>query len=194
MGSFSPVPGITSKFLDGIVESCIAPVLEELKKRGIDYRGFLYCGLMLTPDGPKVLEYNVRFGDPEAQSVLPRLSCNFAQFLKEAAEGQIKSELSFSDDAVVTVVIATRGYAETNQQTGDVITGIEDAQNLEGVSVYCAGTGENDQGELITDGGRVLSVVGRGKDHTEAGQKAYGGVKKISWKGCQYRTDIRPAA
>ncbi len=192
MGSFSPVPGITNDFLQDIVKTCIQPVLNELNKRGIEYRGFLYCGLMLTPDGPKVLEYNVRFGDPEAQVVLPRLDCNFAQFLLEAATDKIKTDLKFSDDATVDVVIATEGYAEDGQRIGDVITGIDEAEQIDGVKVYFAGTAQNEKDELITNGGRVLSVVGRGKDTSAARHKAYDGAKKIKWRGMQYRSDIGP--
>ena len=119
MGAFSPVPGVGKDLVEEIVERAVEPTLHALHLRGIDYRGVLYAGLMLTADGPKVLEYNVRFGDPEAQVVLPRLDCDLAALLAEAAAGRLVSEPRFVDDAAVTVVLAAEGYP-TSPRTGDV--------------------------------------------------------------------------
>lgn len=194
MGSYSPVPSVSDEMLQDIYQTCIQPVEQELIKRDIDYRGFLFCGIMMTPEGPKVLEYNVRFGDPEAQSVLPRVSSNLVELLMACAKGEKPTELTFSDDAVVTVVLAAKGYAEEDVQGGDVITGIDEAKAMDGVSVYCAGTAQDDDGELITAGGRIVAVTGRGKDVKSARQLAYEGAGVIDWDGKQYRSDIAKAA
>ena len=140
-----------------------------------------------------MLEYNVRFGDPETQVVLPRIESDLVQLLSEAAAGKIDSQPVFSDDALVTVVCASEGYPGS-ARTGDVILGIGDAQALDGVSVYCAGVKANDDGELITGGGRVLNVIGRGPTMDEAVVRAYAGVACISWPGMQHRTDIAASA
>ena len=171
------------------MRDCIEPTLAELQRRGIDYRGVLFAGLMLTDDGPKMLEYNVRFGDPETQVVLPRIESDLVQLLSEAAAGNIDSPVTFSDDSLVTVVCASEGYP-ASARTGDVIDGIDDARALDGVSVYAAGVKANDDGQLITGGGRVLNVIGRGATMDEAIDRAYAGVEKISWPGMQHRTDI----
>jgi len=136
-----------------------------------------------------MLEYNVRFGDPETQVVLPRIESDLVQLLSEAAAGNIESTPEFSNDAVVTVVCASEGYP-ASARTGDVITGVAEAEALDGVSVYAAGVKRNDDGELITGGGRVLNVVGRGTSVDEAVERAYAGVAAISWPGMQHRTDI----
>lgn len=194
MGSYSPVPSVSSKMLDDIYQTCIKPLEQELIKRGIDYRGFLYCGIMMTPEGPKVLEYNVRFGDPEAQSVLPRVTSNLVELLMACAKGEAPTELTFSDDAVVAVVLAAKGYAEADVQSGDVISGIDKVKAMDGVSVYCAGTAENEAGELITAGGRIVAVAGRGKDVASARTLAYKAAELIEWDGKQNRSDIAEAA
>src|SRR5204862_6420161 len=133
----------------------------------IDYRGVLYAGLMLTPDGPKVLEYNVRFGDPEAEVVLPRLDSDLAALLAEAATGALQSAPSFTNDACVTVVLAAEGYP-SSPRTGDVIEGIDEASALPGVTVFCAGVGQDAAGHLVTAGGRVLDVTATGATIAEA--------------------------
>jgi phosphoribosylamine--glycine ligase len=194
MGSYSPVPAVSNQMLQDIYQTCIKPVEQELIKRNIDYRGFLFCGIMMTPDGPKVLEYNVRFGDPEAQSVLPRVSSNLVELLTACAKGEKPTELKFSDDAVVAVVLAAKNYAEGDVPAGDVITGIDKAKAMNGVSVYCAGTGENDHGELVTAGGRIVAVSGRGKDLEAARALAYKAAELVNWSGKQSRTDIGPKA
>lgn len=189
MGAYTPLPWADPDLVDQIMTNAIEPTLAELSRRDIDYRGTLFAGLMLTPTGPKMLEYNVRFGDPETQVVLPRISSDLVQLLSEAAAGNITSTPTFSDDAVVTVVCASEGYP-ASARTGDVIDGIDDAVAIDGVSVYAAGVKQNDDGDLITGGGRVLNVVGRGETIEKALDTAYAGVAKISWPGMQHRTDI----
>ncbi len=185
MGAFSPVPGVGKDLVEEVVERAVEPTLTALHLRGIDYRGVLYAGLMLTADGPKVLEYNVRFGDPEAQVVLPRLDCDLAALLAEAAAGRLESEPSFTDDAAVTVVLAAEGYPSA-PRTGDPIVGLDAAMAMPGVEVFCAGVGPG----VTTAGGRVLSVTGRGADLPAARDRAYAAVAEISWPGMQFRTDI----
>jgi phosphoribosylamine--glycine ligase len=189
MGAYSPVPLAGTEIVEQILSDFVEPTLEALRNRGIDYRGVLYAGLMMTPSGPRMLEYNVRFGDPEAQVVLPRLNSDLAQLLAEAAAGQLTSEPEFSDDAMVTVVCASENYPAT-PRTGDVIVGIDEAEKVPGVQVFCAGVGEGDEGDLTTSGGRVLNVTGRGPTIEDARRTAYMGVEKISWPGMQVRSDI----
>jgi phosphoribosylamine--glycine ligase len=185
MGAFSPVPGVGKDLVEEVVERAVEPTLNALHLRGVDYRGVLYAGLMLTADGFKVLEYNVRFGDPEAQVVLPRLDCDLVQLLAEAAAGRLESEPSFVDDATVTVVLAAEGYP-TSPRTGDAIHGLDVARALPGVEVFCAGVGPG----MTTAGGRVLSVTGMGPTLEAARSRAYAAVAVISWPGMQFRTDI----
>ena len=189
MGAYTPLPWADPNLLDDVMTTCIEPTLAELRRRGIDYRGTLFAGLMLTESGPKMLEYNVRFGDPETQVVLPRIDSDLCELLAQAAAGNIESEPTFSDDAVVTVVCASEGYP-ASARTGDVIDGLDAARAIEGVSVYAAGVKRDDSGELITGGGRVLNVVGRGATIQEAVDRAYAGVAELSWPGMQHRRDI----
>ena len=189
MGAYTPLPWADPGLVDMVMREAIEPTLAELQRRGIDYRGVLYAGLMLTPSGPKMLEYNVRFGDPETQVVLPRIDSDLVQLLSEAAAGNIESTVEFSNDALVTVVCASEGYP-ASPRTGDVITGIDDARAIDGVSVYAAGVAATDAGGLMTSGGRVLNVVGRGPSVAAAIDRAYAGVSKISWPGMHTRTDI----
>ena len=145
-------------------DDSVRPTLAALRRRGIDFRGVLYAGLMLTPDGPKMLEYNVRFGDPESQVVLPRLCSDLVGLLHGAASGRVSAaDVAFDDAAAVTVVCATERYPQS-PRTGDVIKGLDEAAALDGVTVFCAGVGQSDSGDLVTAGGRVLSITGRGRD------------------------------
>jgi len=196
MGAYSPVPGADDDVVLAVMKDAVGPTLEILQARGIDYRGVLYAGLMLTPDGPKVLEYNVRFGDPETQVVLPRMSSDLATLLEAAAAGDLRaasSSLSFVDDACVTIVLASEGYP-ASPRTGDVIEGIEDASGLPGVTVFCAGVVEDEAGRLLTAGGRVLDVTATGATIAEARQRAYAAVDRIRWPGMQHRSDIAAEA
>jgi phosphoribosylamine--glycine ligase len=191
MGAFSPSAG--DDVLSVVMERFVEPTLATLRRRGIDYRGVLYAGLMLTADGPKMLEYNVRFGDPETQVVVPRITSDLAELLAQAADGRIVAEPTFADDAMVNVVLAAEGYP-LSPRTGDRIAGIEDAEAVDGVTVFRAGVAAAPDGGLVTSGGRVLSVVGHGVVVAAARRLAYRGVSCISWPGMHYRTDIAAGA
>ena len=189
MGAYSPVPVAGTDVVDVVMDKAVGPTLAALRGQGIDYRGVLYAGLMLTPEGPKVLEYNVRFGDPEAEVVLPRLSSDLTALLTEAAAGDLRSEPAFVSEACVTVVLASEGYP-ASPRTGDVIEGIDEASALPGVAVFCAGVGSDEAGRLVTAGGRVLDVTATGATIAEARDRAYEAVSRIRWPGMHYRTDI----
>jgi phosphoribosylamine--glycine ligase len=193
MGAYSPVPLVDDRLLGDVMDRFVEPTLARLRALGIDYRGVLYAGLMMTAEGPRMLEYNVRFGDPETQVVVPRLSSDLTELLAQAAAGRIVDEPTFSSDHTVTVVCASEGYP-ASPRTGDVIAGIDDARALDGVAVYCAGVAAGADGELLTAGGRVLNVCGRGPTLAEARARAYAGVGRISWPGMYHRNDIAEAA
>jgi phosphoribosylamine--glycine ligase len=193
MGAYSPVPMVGPDVLDLVMDHAVGPTLAALRARGIEYRGVLYAGLMLTPAGPKVLEYNVRFGDPETQVVVPRLSTDLAQLLAEAAAGQLRAEPEFVADAAVTVVCAAEGYPRSPRY-GDVIEGIDQASQVEGVTVFCAGVAADETGRLVTAGGRVLDVTAMAPDLASARKRAYEAVDHIRWPGRYVRTDIAAQA
>ena len=193
MGTYSPVPGVDDALLDDILHRCIVPTLDALRGEGIDYRGFLFCGLMLTADGPKVLEYNVRFGDPEAQVVLPRITSDLAALLASAADGALGDAPTFDDGAAVCVVAASEGYP-ASPRTGDVIEGLDEVAALDDVAVFCAGVRADGAGHLVTAGGRVLNVVGRGPDVPSARARAYDAIGHIRWPGMHHRSDIAASA
>ncbi|HEY3140336.1 MAG TPA: phosphoribosylamine--glycine ligase [Acidimicrobiales bacterium] len=192
MGAYSPVPIAGEDVVGEVMDRFVEPTVAELRRRGIDYRGVLYAGLMLTPEGPKLLEYNVRFGDPEAQVVLPRLDSDLLDLLGEAASGHLHSTPSFVNDAAVGVVLATEGYP-TDPRSGDVIEGLDKATDA-GATVFCAGVASDDAGRLITAGGRALNVVGFGPTLSEARARAYSAVDCISWPGMYFRQDIAEEA
>ena len=181
MGAYSPVPVADQSVIDAVMNDGVLPTLAYLRSIGIDYRG------------PKMLEYNVRFGDPETQVVLPRLTSDLGELLASAAAGQLGSAPTFDDGAAVTVVCAAEGYPR-DIRSGDVINGLDDAQTVAGATVFCAGVGANEQGQLVTSGGRVLTVTGQGATIAEARQTAYEAVGKISWPGLHHRNDIASAA
>lgn len=189
MGAHSPalvIPPGTSKL---ILESVIRPTIAGMAAEGREYRGVLYAGLMVTSDGPKVLEFNCRLGDPETQATFLRLDDNFAEIARDASEGVLETGgLNWRKEAVACVVLAAEGYPG-NPRKGDEITGINEAMALSGVTVYHAGTRLED-GCLTTSGGRVLSVCGRGPTLSDALDTAYEGVSKISFDGMWYRSDI----
>lgn len=189
MGAYSPVPWAGSELIDTVMDLAVEPTLAALARRGIDYRGVLYAGVMLTEDGPKVLEFNVRFGDPEAQVVLPRWQGDVAEDLAAAADGSLRTAPRFAGDAAVTVILASSGYP-ASPKVGDVIDGVDEAVSLDGVRVYAAGVGRDTRRRLVTAGGRVLSVTGTGRDLGQARSRAYGGVELIDWPGMTYRRDI----
>jgi phosphoribosylamine--glycine ligase len=189
MGSVSPVPFLREEDLSRIEEEVINPTFEGLRREGLIYRGILYFGLMWTDEGPFVLEYNVRMGDPEAQAVLPLMTNDLLEIcLAGTQESMPKIDLMPPEGASCCVVLASEGYPDS-PITGRTIMGAEIAGELEGVLIFHSGTKE-EHGRLITDGGRVLSVVGLGKDLEEARTRAYEAVSKISFEGMQFRKDI----
>lgn len=188
MGAYTPVPVAGPDVVDEVMTTAVQPTLDALVDRGIDYRGVLYAGLVLTADGPKMLEYNVRFGDPETQVVVPRLTSDLVDLLAQAAAGSLTSTPTFSDDAYVTVVCASEGYPAT-PRTGDVIEGLQ-AAAATGAMVFCAGVGADGDGRLVTAGGRVLAVTGSGATIAGAREVAYAAVDELSWPGMHHRTDI----
>lgn len=191
MGVYSPVPIVTEEEMAtmiSIMEQSAAATAKDPFEN--DYRGCLYGGFMLTPEGPKVLEFNARFGDPETQVVLPRLEGDLVNIMLAAAEGRPEDiVLSWSDKWAVSVVLASEGYPGSYEK-GKVILGLEEAQDLDGVIVFHAGTALNPDGELITAGGRVLNVVALGDTFEEARNRAYEACALIKFEGVQYRSDI----
>ena len=189
MGAYSPVPVAGPEVVDMVMDGAVGPTLAALRAHGIDYRGVLYCGLMLTAEGPKVIEYNVRFGDPETQVVVPRLRTDLTELLVDAARGELRTEPEFIDDAAVTVVCASDGYPSA-PRTGDRIEGLDTAARVEGVTIYCAGVADDGVGGLVTAGGRVLNVTALGRDIASARRQAYQAVACLSWPGMHVRSDI----
>lgn len=189
MGAFAPSPRMTPAVERRVLDEIVRPVLEGMEREGYPFRGFLYVGLMLTSTGPKVVEFNVRFGDPEAQVVLPRLDEDLSWLLASAAEGALPTRPArFRDEPHVGVVLATPGYPES-ARVGGVITGVAAASAVEGALVFHAGTALQDE-HLVTAGGRVLTVVGRGPGYREAIDVAYQAAAHIHFDGMQLRTDI----
>jgi phosphoribosylamine--glycine ligase len=194
MGSYSPVPGVGKDEVAGIMDQAVVPTLRSLRDRGIDYRGVLYAGIMLTGDGPRVLEFNVRFGDPETQVVLPRWLGDVASVLAAAAAGRLDQvdPPRFSADASVCVVLAAPGYPEA-PRTGGRIDGFTDAAALEGIDLYAAGVARAGP-DLVTSGGRVLGVGAGGPTLSAARKKVYEAVPVVSWPEVKYRKDIAAEA
>jgi phosphoribosylamine---glycine ligase len=194
MGSYSPVPGIDSAEADRIADLVHRPVVDAMRRRGTPYHGVLYAGLMLTESGPKVLEFNCRFGDPETQAVLPRLRSDLIGLcLATRTEGGLAGlEAEFAEEWAVTVVLASAGYPESSSK-GDVISGLGEAAALDGVEVTHAGTARQN-GEVVTAGGRVLNVTGLGATAADARRRAYDAAELISFDGKQMRTDIAARA
>jgi phosphoribosylamine--glycine ligase len=192
MGSYSPVPGVDAGRAEEIAETVHRPIVDLMAQRGHPFRGVLYAGLMMTAAGPKVLEFNVRFGDPETQAVLPRLRSDLLELCMGAREqgGLAGAEASFSEDWAVTVVLASAGYPATSS-AGDVISGLEEAGEV--AEVVHAGTARRD-GEIVTAGGRVLNVTGLGPTPGDARDRAYDAAGRIRFDGMQMRTDIAARA
>jgi phosphoribosylamine--glycine ligase len=189
MGSYSPVPEVDSDRAAEICHAVHQPVLDELARRGISFHGCLYAGLMLTLEGPKVLEFNVRFGDPETQAILPRMRSDLLELLQRAIVpgGLDGAEVDWVDETAVTLVLASRGYPESSSK-GDVITGLDHVPA--GVQVAHAGTARSASGELVTAGGGVLNVTGIGEDAASARSAAYAAADMINFEGRQLRRDI----
>ncbi len=189
MGAFAPSPLVDAALEARILREIVEPVIAGMAADGHPFSGFLYAGLMLTPDGPKVIEFNVRLGDPEAQVILPLIDEPLLPLLVAGAAGALRQpSVRVASDRLVGVVLASRGYPESSE-SGKPIDGIERAEALPGVSVFHAGT-ERHGREIVTAGGRVLTVVGRGADYAAAIERAYEGVAQISFDGMQYRRDI----
>lgn len=189
MGVYSPVPIVTDEEL-AVMKRVMVDTVAELAAEGIDYRGCLYGGFMLTPEGPKVLEFNARFGDPETQVILPRLKNDLVDVMLACAEQRLDEvELSWRDEWAVAVVLTSAGYPGSYEK-GKVITGVEDADALDGVTVYHAGTAVTDTGELVTSGGRVLAVTALGDTFEAARNLAYAACEKIDFEGKTLRHDI----
>jgi phosphoribosylamine--glycine ligase len=193
MGSYSPVPGIGHDHVEVLARTVHQPIVDELRHRGTPFHGVLYAGLMMTADGPKVLEYNARFGDPETQAVLPRLRSDLLELLDRAARpgGLEDAHMEWSDAWAVTVVLASRGYPESSS-SGDEITGLRAIDGLE-TEVLHAGTAEEDD-KVVTAGGRVLNVTGIGATPGEARDRAYAAAERIEFDGKQMRHDIAARA
>ena len=189
MGAFAPSPLITEEMSHRVCDEIVLPVLAGMDHEGNPYRGFLYVGLMLTADGPKVIEFNVRFGDPEAQVVLPMLDEDLAWLLGEAATGALPSRPArFRREPHVGVVLAAGGYPDA-PETGKAIDGLAAASDVPGAIVFHAGTAKR-EGRLVTAGGRVLTVVGRSTTFKDAIDTAYAAASRIHFDGMQYRHDI----
>jgi phosphoribosylamine---glycine ligase len=194
MGSYSPVPGFDPARTDEIADEVHRPIVDLLRRRGIPYHGVLYAGLMITATGPKVLEFNCRFGDPETQAVLPRLRSDLLELCAASRQpdGLAGARAEFSEDWAVTVVLASRGYPASSSK-GDPISGLAEAAALEGAEVTHAGTAIQN-GEIVTAGGRVLNVTALGPTPGEARDRAYRAAELISFEGMQMRGDIAARA
>jgi phosphoribosylamine--glycine ligase len=188
MGTYAPAPVITPDIMDRVKKEILEPMVEAMNKEGRPYKGCLYAGLMITDKGPKVVEFNARFGDPETQVVLPLLKSDLVEVMLACIDGTLdKTPIEWSDGAAVCVVMASGGYPGSYEK-GKEITGL-DAAKADGDIVFHAGT-KNVDGKIVTNGGRVLGVVGQAENIKAAVDKAYEGVKKISFDKEYHRTDI----
>ena len=189
MGAYAPAPLLNPEDIKQIEKEIIQPTINGLNERGINYRGVIYAGLMITSSGPKVIEFNCRFGDPECQTLMPLLGEEFAQVLQACALGRLKSapNLSIKKGCSACVIAAASGYPDSPRK-GDKIT-IEHISN-EPIFIFHSGSQLTDTGHLVTSGGRVLSIVGLGDNFNKAFNLAYQGVRKIEFKGIKYRKDI----
>jgi phosphoribosylamine--glycine ligase len=190
MGAYSPSAFLDAPTRERIVRTIVKPTIDGMAAEERDYRGVLYVGVMLTDDGPKVLEYNARFGDPETQVLIPRLDGDWLEVLHGCATGRLTTDrVAWKADAAVCVVLAAEGYPGSYIK-GRPIDGIQEAAMMEGVLVFHAGTTRDADGRLLTSGGRVLGVTATGPDLTQARRRAYRAVDVIHWDGMQHRTDI----
>ena len=188
MGSYSPPPFFTPALDETVMKTIMEPTVKAMHKEGRPYKGVLYGGLMITNNGPKVLEFNARFGDPETQVVLPRLKTDLVDIIQAVVDNNLdRINIEWSDDACVGVVMASAGYPGS-YQTGFPISGLNDLD--EDIMVFHAGTKAGTDGQIVTSGGRVLTVVASGKTLSEAREKVYANVPRIHFEGCHYRKDI----
>ena len=189
MGAYSPAPVMTDAMNARVMDEMIMPTLRAMKAIGAPYKGVLFAGIMVTKDGPKLVEYNARFGDPETQVLMLRMMSDVLPALIACADGQLKNfSLRWFDDVALTVIMATRGYPG-DYGKGSVITGLDEASKIDGVEIFHAGTVAKD-GRLLANGGRVLNVCASGKTVSEARQRAYQAVDRIKWPEGFYRSDI----
>ena len=190
MGAFSPTPHLTNDINDNILNNFIKPTLIEMDKRGSPFQGILYAGLMLTKNGPKLIEYNVRFGDPECQVILTRIKSNLFEAILAAVDHTLENfHLRFYDEVALTVVMASNGYPG-KYKTNSIIKGIADANNIKGVKVFHAGTKLDSDRNILSNGGRVLSVTANAINIEEARILAYRAISQIKWDDGFYRNDI----
>jgi phosphoribosylamine--glycine ligase len=193
MGAYAPMSSLTSDEFDDIMERIVAPTIRELLRRDIDYRGVLYAGIMLTSTGPKILEYNARFGDPETQVLVPLYGDGLYDLLLQVGQGRLEGPSPVASGAAVTVILASHGYPLSSRK-GDVINGLGDdgqlAQAVAGVTIFHAGTAIDAEGHFVTTGGRALAVTGVGETLAEARRRAYEGAALITFEGRVMRSDI----
>jgi phosphoribosylamine--glycine ligase len=194
MGAYSPLGDVPQAVVDEVVATVLTPTVEAMAKRGTPYRGLLYAGLALTSAGPKVVEFNCRFGDPETQALLPRLRTDLAALLVAACTGELEGvRVEWDPRACVTVVVASGGYPG-DYRTGLPISGLEEAAGLAGVEVYHAGTAFDGDGRVVTAGGRVLAVSALGADVPAARALAYEAAGRVRFEGAFSRPDIAALA
>lgn len=192
MGTYTPLPHIDPAIIEDSIQNIIIPTAKAMVSEGRPFRGVLFAGLMITPDGPKTIEFNARMGDPETQVVLPRLKTDLIDIVLASINGNLDQlDIQWSDEAAVCVVVASEGYPASYPK-GRVISGLAEAE-AQGALVFHAGTAEKD-GQFVTNGGRVLGIVGRGRDIAEARARAYEAVSVIDFEGKQNRTDIAAKA
>jgi phosphoribosylamine--glycine ligase len=190
MGAYSPAPVIDAAMSQHVVQNVLTPTVAALRARGVHFRGVLYAGLMMTKDGPKVLEYNARFGDPECQPLMMRLESSLVELVEACVDGRAdRVRPRWSRDAAVCVVMTAEGYPGAYRK-GDIIDGLDAARACEGTMVFHAGTARDDAGRWLTAGGRVLGVTARGATIGTAIENAYRAVACIRWRGAHYRKDI----
>ncbi|MEY4091169.1 MAG: phosphoribosylamine--glycine ligase [Pseudomonadota bacterium] len=190
MGAYSPAPIVDDAMTARVMREIILPTVEAMKRRGTPFRGVLFAGLMITKDGPKLIEYNTRFGDPECEVLMPRLESDLLDLILATIEGRLDHETpSWSREAALTVVMAAKGYPGT-PETGSEIRNVENAASMNHVTVYHAGTARRDDGALVAKGGRVLAVTAQGTTIADAQTRAYDAVRSIDWPGGFYRKDI----
>jgi phosphoribosylamine--glycine ligase len=190
MGAYSPVPSFPPKLETACLEQIIRPALREMVRKGTPFRGILFAGLMLTEEGAKLIEFNVRFGDPECQVLLARMKSDLLPALQAACDGELRDfDLRWDDQAAVAVVMAARGYPDAPER-GSVIGGLDQASAIPGVSVFHAGTEAGPDGTILAAGGRVLTICGTASDIRQARDRAYAGVDSVAWSDGFCRRDI----
>ena len=190
MGAYSPLPWAPKNFVTDVTKNVLQPMVDEMNRRGIPFQGLLFAGLAVTSRGVRVIEFNARFGDPETQVVLARLNSSLSELLLAAATGKLSRmpELEWKSESAVTVVMAAEGYPDS-PKTGATISGIAEAEKS-GLTVFHAGTKANESGEILVNGGRVLSVTATGSDLSDARRQIYAGIERIEFDGEHHRSDI----